>query len=148
MRYVADPLSEDPGLAVSSPAREGNFVVSTSTEQKADSELKSTETLLAGVKAVSEEEEEEEGRPSILRTLRECIGQNNNDNSNKGRAVVTKGGRGGGGGSGGGKPKDENVNVAVWDGVAGDDHVPGGCSLFKRALERCLARLFSPCASC
>lgn len=104
MRYVADPLSEDPGIAP--PARDPPSappVAATNAKKK---------KAPVGTSLVTEigDGEAEGGRVSILKTLRECVG------------------KGGGGDGGGGKGKGVaagNVNVSAWKGLGGDDHVAG-----------------------
>lgn len=105
MRYVADPLSEDPGIAP--PARD---LPSALPAPAANSKKKKASMSKSPAVEVGDGEVEG-GRVSILKTLRECVGNG-----------------GGGGGGGGGKGKGVaagNVNVSAWKGLGGDNHVAG-----------------------
>lgn len=92
MRYVADPLSEDPGVSIDSePA---------SKEVGANMVRKEAAPAVEVTSCIN-------GRASILKTLRGGVGPSTSSS--------TKGGNAGAG----------KVNVSVWKGVGGDDHVPG-----------------------
>eukprot|EP00903_Cladosiphon_okamuranus_P014428 g13389.t1 len=105
MRYVADPLSEDPGVSPPppDPAKVGKPAGGKAPKGKKGAAAgKKTNTATA-------DPVEEGGRPSILKVLRELVG------------------KGGGGSAAAGKGKGAagNVRVSAWKGVGGDDHVPG-----------------------
>lgn len=99
MRYVADPLAEDAGIctALTSPP------VSPPPSKGKNKQKAEVADGESGA-------EEQGGRQSILKTFRESI-------SKKNKAA------GGGKGSG----NAGKVDVAVWKGIGGDDHVPGEC---------------------
>lgn len=113
MRYIADPLHEDHGLP-SSVSSVNLGVFATTVEGAKDHKESARDALTA--------QEPDGGRPSILKTLRECVG-------GKGQATspVTKGSSGKGAREKGvgGKGGAGRVNVAAWNGVGGDDHLPG-----------------------
>ncbi|CAM9765355.1 unnamed protein product, partial [Ectocarpus sp. 4 AP-2014] len=104
MRYVADPLSEDPGVSAPTPPPVEAAKVST-PNRAATSKGKNG----GGGKQqnATEGQAEEGGRLPILKVLRKCVGQD---------------------GDGGGKEKGTSggsVKVSAWKGVGGDDHIPG-----------------------
>ena len=118
MRFVADPLSEDPGVPSaceppepSPPAAETRKKKTSLISNPAAGVAETGEGTRAGSDGA------EGGRVSILETLRGCVGSG-------------KGG-GGGGGAGGGKGKGAasvaagSVDVSAWKGLGGDDHVAG-----------------------
>ncbi|CAM9480513.1 unnamed protein product [Ectocarpus sp. 13 AM-2016] len=104
MRYVADPLSEDPGVSPPTPPAAEAAKVSTPSRGAASKGKKGG----GGKEQNATEGQTEEGeRLPILKVLRECVGQD---------------------GGGGGKEKGTSVGsvkVSAWEGVGGDDHIPG-----------------------
>lgn len=107
MRYIADPLYEDHGVPSSVSAV--NLDVSATTVKGAKDQKGSARNALTA-------QETDGGRPSILKTLRECVG---------GRGGAISCGKGAGEKVVGGKSGAGHVNVAEWTGVGGDDHPPG-----------------------
>ncbi|CAM9766287.1 unnamed protein product, partial [Ectocarpus sp. 8 AP-2014] len=101
MRYVADPLSEDPGVSPPTPPPVEDAKVSTPSRAAASKGKKG-----GGGKEqnATEGQAEEGGRLPILKVLRECVGQ---DGGGVGKEKGTSGG---------------SVKVSAWKGVGGDDH--------------------------
>lgn len=116
MRFVADPLSEDPGVPSTCDPPEPPPLAPETRKKKASLLANPAAAAAAsGDGAQAGSKGAEGGRVSILKTLRECVG-------------IGKGGAAGGGG-GGGKGKGAapvgEVNVSAWRGLGGDDHVAG-----------------------
>lgn len=116
MRFVADPLSEDPGVPSTCDPPEPPPPAAETRKKKTSLVANPVATAAGtGDGAQVGGDGAEGGRVSILKTLRECVG-------------IAKGGSGTGGG-GGGKGKGAapvgNVNVSAWKGLGGDDHVAG-----------------------
>ena len=83
MRYVADPLEEDPGVAPppADDAKAGaaaSVSAATSTKKKGGGGGGGKKKLKEGVAGGNEAPEAEGGRPSILTVLREFIGEGQN----------------------------------------------------------------------
>ncbi|CAM9269015.1 unnamed protein product [Scytosiphon promiscuus] len=108
MRYVADPLSQDPGVLPSPAPRldAGGAVAAAGTSPKGKERGDGGKKKTAVAAESRDDQEEWSGRPSILKVLRERVDQSK-------------------AGGGGGKGATGSVKVAAWKGVAGDDHVPG-----------------------
>lgn len=98
MQYVADPLAEDAGICTASTPPPVSPPPSKGKKQQAK------------VADGGDGAEEQGGRQSIIKTFRESISK---------KSKVAGGGKGSGDAG--------KVDVAVWKGIGGDDHVPGEC---------------------